>query len=162
MGVVGQYGRGRFVDDANDLQPGELACLASRLALAVVEKGGHGDHGLGDRFSQRLLGPVLERPENDCRNFLWAVLFLSQSDRYFLAHFPLDRADGSFRCQDELVTCGPADQQAALGIEAHDRRQDRISIVFQYDGFAVANDGDLAIGGSQVDADDGVHESLPT
>ena len=78
MGVVGQHGRGRFVDDANDLQPGELTCLASRLALAVVEEGGHGDHGLGHGVSQRLLGPVLERPEDDRRNFLGPVLFVSQ------------------------------------------------------------------------------------
>ena len=56
MRVVGQDGGGRLVDDPDDLEPGELARLPRGLALAVVEEGRNGDHGLRDRMSQRLLG----------------------------------------------------------------------------------------------------------
>ena len=70
--VVGQDGGGGLVDDPHDLQPGKLARLAGGLALAVVEEGRHGDHRLGDRVAQRLLGSILERPQDDRRDFLGA------------------------------------------------------------------------------------------
>ena len=49
VGVVGQHGGGRLVDDPDDLQAGQLARLAGRLALALGEEGRDGDHRLLDR-----------------------------------------------------------------------------------------------------------------
>ncbi len=57
--VVGQHRGGRLVDDPDDLQPGQLARLAGRLPLAVVEEGRDRDHRLRHRVAQHLLGPVL-------------------------------------------------------------------------------------------------------
>ena len=51
-GVVGQRGGGRLVEDAHHFQPGQLAGLARRLALGVVEVGGHGDDRLVDRLPE--------------------------------------------------------------------------------------------------------------
>src|SRR5699024_3522834 len=39
--AVGQSGSGGLVDDARDLQPGDLAGLLGGLTLSVVEVGGH-------------------------------------------------------------------------------------------------------------------------
>ena len=160
MRVVRQDGCRRFVDDANDVQPGKLTRLASGLALAVVEEGGHGDHGLGDRISQCLFGSILERPQDDRRDFLGAIFLVAQRDRDFLPHLSLDRADGPFRRQRILVAGRLTDQQAALGVKPHDRREDRIAVLLEDDGLAVADDRDLAVGGSQIDADDGFHGSF--
>ena len=78
--VVGQDGGGRLVDDPDDLQAGQLARLAGRLPLAVVEEGRHRDHGLGDRVPQRLLGALLERPQDDGRDLLRRVLLVAEGD----------------------------------------------------------------------------------
>ena len=42
--AVGQRGRGRLVDDALDVEAGDLAGVLGRLALVVVEVRGDGDH----------------------------------------------------------------------------------------------------------------------
>ena len=48
-----------------------------------------------------------------------------------------------------------------MGVEADDRREDRVAVlVGQDDGQAVADDGDLAVGRPQVNADDRFHGSI--
>ncbi len=78
VGVVGEHGGGRLVDDPDDLQPGQLTRLAGGLALAVVEEGGHRDDHLRDRDAQRLLGPVLQRLQDDRRDLLRRVFLVAQ------------------------------------------------------------------------------------
>ena len=55
---VGERGGGRLIDDAQHFQPGDLPGVPCRLALGVVEVGGHRDHGLGDALAE-VLGGIL-------------------------------------------------------------------------------------------------------
>ena len=84
MRVVGEDGGGRLVDDPHHLEAGQLAGLPRGLALAVVEEGRHRDDDFRDRVSQRLLGPLLERPQDDRRDLLRRVFLVAQRDRDLL------------------------------------------------------------------------------
>ena len=66
--AIGQSGGRRLVDDAQNLQAGNTACVLGGLALAVVEVGRHGNDGLGHRLAQILLGVVLELLQDHCRD----------------------------------------------------------------------------------------------
>ena len=57
---VGQRGRGRLVDDALDVEAGDLAGVLGGLALVVVEVRGDGDDRAVDRLAQVRLGVGLE------------------------------------------------------------------------------------------------------
>ena len=58
MRAVRERGRGRLVEDADDVEAGDLAGVARRLALRVVEVRGHGDHRARDRLAERFLGDL--------------------------------------------------------------------------------------------------------
>src|SRR5205823_4979903 len=62
--AVRERGRGRLVDDAQDVEAGDLAGVLRRLALGVVEVRGHGDHRLRDRLAEISLGVCLELLED--------------------------------------------------------------------------------------------------
>ena len=57
--AVGERGRGRLVDDALDLEAGDLAGVLGGLALRVVEVGRDGDDRLVDLLAEVLLGVAL-------------------------------------------------------------------------------------------------------
>ena len=57
--AVGERGRGRLVDDAQHLEAGDLAGVLGRLALGVVEIGGHGDDRLLDLLAEIGFGGLL-------------------------------------------------------------------------------------------------------
>ena len=106
--------------------------------------------------AQDLLGPLLECLQDDRRDLLRRVFLIAERDRDLLAHFPLDRSDRSVPERAHTGSRGLADQQVALGIQADDRRQDRVAVLLEDDGPAITDDRHLAIGRSQVDADDRV------
>ena len=58
--AVGQRGGGRLVDDALDVEAGDLAGVLGRLALVVVEVRGDGDDGAVDGLAEVGLGVGLE------------------------------------------------------------------------------------------------------
>ena len=58
--AVGQRGGGRLVDDALDVEAGDLAGVLGRLALVVVEVGGDGDDRAVDGLAEVGLGVGLE------------------------------------------------------------------------------------------------------
>ena len=61
---VGERCRGRLVDDADDVQAGDLPGVLRRLALGVVEVRGDGDHRVGDRLAEVGLGVGLQLLED--------------------------------------------------------------------------------------------------
>src|SRR5580700_6978790 len=83
--AVGERCGGGFVDQAQDFEAGDAACIFGSLALGVVEIGGHGDNGFRYRGCEKALGVALELTENqggDCRRgeSLLAELLFAKSD----------------------------------------------------------------------------------
>ena len=58
--AVGERGGGGLVDEAHDLEAGDLAGVLGGLPLRVVEVGGHGDDGLLDLLAEVVLGGGLQ------------------------------------------------------------------------------------------------------
>src|SRR5215212_4099119 len=58
--TVGQRRRRRLIDNTLDVQPGDPASVLGRLALGVLEVGGHRYDGLADLLAKVLLGIPLE------------------------------------------------------------------------------------------------------
>ena len=84
--AVGERGRGRLVDDAQDLEPGDAAGVARRGALRVVEVGGHGDDRAIDLgidlalLGEELLGAVLQLAQDERRDLRRRELALAEPD----------------------------------------------------------------------------------
>ncbi len=68
--AIGKGGGGRFIDDAQDIEAGDLARIFGGLALAIVEIGRHRNDRLGHRLAQISLGIGLELLQDHGRN-LW-------------------------------------------------------------------------------------------
>ena len=78
--AIGQ-GRGSgFVDDALHIQAGDAAGVLGRLALGIVEVGGHRDHRVGDGFAEVLLGGLLHLAEHLSRNLRRRELVVLDAD----------------------------------------------------------------------------------
>ena len=170
--TVGQSSGCRFVDDAQHFKAGNLACVFGRLALRVVEIGGHGDDGLGDGFAQIRLCRFFHLLQDDRRNLAGREFFAARFDpRIAIAaadHFvgqvlhvfrqhriicaatdqALDGEDGVGRVGHRLALGGLANQTLVLG-EADDRgRGARAFGIFNDTGLAAIHDGDARVGGS--------------
>lgn len=158
---VGQRGSGRFVDDAFDVEAGDLAGILRRVTLRIVEVGGNRDDGFGDFFAQLRFRVGLELGEDHRRDFLrreslwlafdldlnvgiavggfdelvrYAVFF--RADFVILAtHEALHRENGVCGVRDRLALGGLADQAFAGFREGHDRWCCACSLgVLQHDG----------------------------
>ena len=49
--AVSERGRGRFIDNAENIQPCDAACVLCGLPLSIVEVGRHGNYGVLDFFA---------------------------------------------------------------------------------------------------------------
>ena len=72
--AVGERCRGRLVDDADDVEAGDLAGVLRRLALSVVEVRGDGDDHVGDGLAEIGLGVRLQLLEDHRRDLRRCVL----------------------------------------------------------------------------------------
>ena len=79
--AVGEGGGGGLVDDAHDLEAGDLTGVLGGLALGIVEIGGDGDDGLGDLLAEVGLGGLFELGEDHGRDFGRGILLPEISTR---------------------------------------------------------------------------------
>ena len=180
--AVGKGCRRRFVHDAHDLEPGNLARFLGCLALRVVEVRGDGDHRLDHRLSQVLLGSLLQLLQNHPGDFRWRVLLATslysniavrRSDHavghhlLFLgdlgvapSHEALDRENRVLGIGYRLALRHLADEPfARLGKGHHRRREATAFRIGDHYGLTALHHGHNGVRGAQVDTDDFAHVS---
>ncbi len=91
--TIGKGGGGRFVDDVDDVQPGQRPGEFRRLALLVTEVGGNGDDHVGHRASGHPLRVGGQGLENKTGHRGSAVLLtVDDEPPVRFTHMPLDQA----------------------------------------------------------------------
>ena len=120
---VGEGGRRRLVDDAEHLEPGDLAGFLGGGALGVVEVGRDGDDGLVDGVAEEGLGVALQLLEDPGGDLLGRVGLAVDVDRPARPHLALDRADRPVRVRDRLALGDFADEHLAGLGKSHDGRR---------------------------------------
>ena len=172
---VRERGRGRLVDDALDLEAGDLAGVLGRLALVVVEVGGDRDHGGVDRLAELRLGVGLDLLQDHRRDLGRAVLLVADldanvavrpgldgvgDDRLLLldlgllaAHEALDREDRALGVHHGLALGDGADE--ALVVTEADHRRGRAAAlgVLEHGRLGALHDGEAGVGRTEIDSD---------
>ena len=177
---VGQRRRGRLVDDAQDVEPGDLAGVLRRLPLRVVEVRRHGDDRVGHLLAEVVLGcglQLLKHHRGDLgRRILLAahldprIAVVSLHDRVrhardllrdlavLAAHEALDRENRVLGVGDGLALGDLADQPLAFFGEADDgRRRASAFLVHDDGGLPAFHDRDDRVGRAEVDSNDFAH-----
>ena len=183
--TVGQRGGRGLVDDALHVQAGDLARVLGGLTLGVVEVGRHGDHRVGDRLAQVLLGGLLHLAKDHGRD-LGRRVFLAvhfdhgvaaralddgkRADIHRLLHFrvgelaadeALDGEQGLGRVGDRLTFGDLPDETLAAVGEGDDGRGGPVAFgVFDDLGVTTFHDGHARVGRAQVDAYNFSHDAL--
>ncbi len=175
--AIGERRRRRLVDDAQHLEPGDLAGVLGRLTLGVVEISGNGDDGLGHRTAEIGFGRLLHLLQDEGGNLRGRVLLAVSGDpgvavgsaddlvgdeaHVLLGHRiverpsdeALDGEEGALRIGHRLAFCGLADQPLAIVGKGHDRgRRARAFRILDHLGGRALHDSDARIGGAEVDA----------
>mmetsp|Transcript_21737 Transcript_21737/g.52312 ORF Transcript_21737/g.52312 Transcript_21737/m.52312 type:complete len:249 (-) Transcript_21737:104-850(-) len=181
-------GRGRgLVDDAEHVEARDGPGVLGRLALRVVEVGGHGDHGVLDLLAKVRLRDLLHLGEDHGGDLLGGVGLLlaleehldvrlaggvdelvreqllvvhNRGVRKLAADQALHVEDGVLWVHDALVLGGVADEALIVG-EGNPRRGDAVTLVVSDDlDLAVLVHADARVGGAEVNTDGGVHRAL--
>ena len=93
---VGERGGGRFVDDVDHVQPGDLPGVLRRLPAGIVEVVRNGDHGIGDR-AQNPFAVLLELAQDQRRDeFRRDFMAVERPLVADIPHLPLDPLDDVF------------------------------------------------------------------
>ena len=174
--TIGERRRRRFVDDAFDLQAGNLTGILGRLPLGVVEVGRCGDHRLVDLVTEVAFGGFLQLPQDQRGDFRRRVLFAAGFDLHVVgrtadhrvrndlllgldlvvtaSHESLDRVDRVRRIGDGLTFGRFAHQRLTLIGECNHAWRNPIAFqVGDHLRLASLYDRDDRVGGAQVNSD---------
>ena len=183
--AIGEGGRGRLVQDATDLEPGDHARVLGGLTLGIVEVGGDRDDGLIDALAQVFLGALLQLLQDQGGDLGRGIQAIGRADVGVavgrlghlegrelprVGHFggivlsadqPLDRVERVGGVRDGLALGDLADQAVALRGEGdHGWGGSRPFRVGDDDRLAVLDHGDTGVRGAEIDADNSSHEYL--
>ena len=111
--TIGQRGRGRFVDDPQHFQTGDLAGVFRGLTLCVVEIGGNGDDGLRDVFAQIGLGGFLHLLKDERTDLRRRILFATRLNPGVTIAAIDDGVRGRCPCLSSLRRHPPGDRSGA-------------------------------------------------
>ncbi len=173
---VGQRGRGRLVDDALDVEAGDLAGVLGRLALVVVEVRGDGDHRAVDAVAEIGLGVCLQLLEDHRADLRRGVLLAAGLDarvtvrarndlerddllllldlRLLAPHEALDGEDRVLRVGHCLALRGRAHEPLSALREGNHRGGRTGTLgVLDHGGLAALEDGHARVGRAKIDAD---------
>ena len=184
--AVGQGRGGGLVDDALDVEAGDAPGVLGRLALGVVEVGGHRDDRLADGAAEVVLGRLLHLLEDlgrDLRGGHLASVDLHPGVPVvrlddLVGHHPLvlrdhlvviaaadqtlDGEQGVLRVGDRLALRGLAHHDLVVTGVGDDGGRGAVALGVLDDLDAVAlHDGHTGVGGAKVDTDDLSHLVSP-
>ena len=109
-----------LVDDTEDLQASNAACVLGSLTLAVVEVSRHRDDSLGNSLTQISLSISLQLLEHHSGNLLGSIILAIHVDLVVaLAHMALDGSDGAVRVGHSLTLSQLTHQTLAVLGEAN-------------------------------------------
>ncbi len=151
---ISQGGRGRLIENVQDVETRDAAGILGRLAARVVEVRRHGDHGLANR-ADAALGVMNELTENQRRQGLRAK-FSTRNDLSIngMAHVALDDRGHFFGLLQGHVARRLTDHHARFVDEHRAGRQHVAFDVGHSDGVAaLIQHGDGAKSSPEVDAD---------
>ncbi len=178
---VSERGSGRLVDNAQHLEPGDLAGVLSRLALGIVEIGGNRDYRFADRLAEIALGGLLHLLQHHGADLARGVALAARLDpgiavvrldnlvgdhvgvlfRHRVFEVAPDKAldgeKGVFRVGHALAFGRLADQTLVLGEGYHRRCGPGAFGVLDHLGFLAFHDGNAGVRGAKVDTDDLAH-----
>ncbi|ELZ48486.1 NAD-specific glutamate dehydrogenase [Halorubrum coriense DSM 10284] len=160
--AVRHGGGRRLVDDALDVEAGDLAGVLRRLTLLVVEVRGDGDDRLLDVVAEVLLGVAFDLLEDHRRDLLRGVLLVADVDGVVvLAHVPLDRLDRAVGVLDGLVLRRLADETLVVVGEGDDRGRRPVALGVGDDlGLVALHHRERGVGGTEVDTENFVARHL--
>ena len=152
--TVGQGRGGRLVDNALDLQTGNLTGVLGGLTLGVGEVGGDGDDRLGDGGAQIGFRVGFQLLQDHGADLLGGVVLAVHAHPVVAAHLPLDGCNGAVRVGDRLPL-GDLTHHALAGLgEGHDGRGGAVALgVGDDDGLAALHHCYAGIGGTQINTD---------
>src|SRR5690625_8997 len=179
--AIGKRSRGRLVDDAQDLEPRDLAGVLCGLTLRVVEVGRNGNDRLLDLLAEEALGGFLHLLEDVGRNLAGAVglaLYLDPGvavgalddlvgdkllvlrDRRVTVAPPDQALDGEervLRVGDALALGRLPNDDAVVRKANHGRRGARTLSVLDDPGVLAVHHRYAGVGRAKVDTDDFAH-----
>ena len=143
--------RRRLIDDAQDVETGDLAGFLRRLTLGIREIGRDGDDGVADGFTEVGLSIALELAKGAGTDLLRCVGLAVNVDGPTRAHVTLHRTDGAVDIGDGLALGDLANEHLAVLCEGDDRGGGPGAFCIRDDdGFAAFEDRDDRVGRAQI------------